>query len=185
MFSMPSPPVGSSRGKKGISQLVLHRKEQGKLSACVCFEHLEHQAQNKRNHLPLSEHWLQEGSFHPSLFACLVPSPPSSQRPAALPLCSPFLGLCLAAGELWSLLAPHLPPSTLVSFLLQNFNIYKRLFVEMVNAPGRNCAEAYSGWAELRDVLLALVSMALAPCLLSSLGGLTQQGEEPVSRQVT
>ncbi|XP_036261104.1 intraflagellar transport protein 172 homolog isoform X2 [Molothrus ater] len=38
----------------------------------------------------------------------------------------------------------------------QNFNIYKRLFVEMVNAPGRNCAEAYSGWAELRDVLLAL-----------------------------
>ncbi|XP_058656852.1 intraflagellar transport protein 172 homolog isoform X2 [Ammospiza caudacuta] len=38
----------------------------------------------------------------------------------------------------------------------QNFNIYKRLFVEMVNAPGRNCAEAYAGWAELRDVLLAL-----------------------------
>uniref|UniRef100_A0A8C5J9F3 Intraflagellar transport protein 172 homolog n=1 Tax=Junco hyemalis TaxID=40217 RepID=A0A8C5J9F3_JUNHY len=38
----------------------------------------------------------------------------------------------------------------------QNFNIYKRLFVEMVNAPGRNCAEAYTGWAELRDVLLAL-----------------------------
>ncbi|XP_074392344.1 intraflagellar transport protein 172 homolog isoform X2 [Zonotrichia albicollis] len=38
----------------------------------------------------------------------------------------------------------------------QNFNIYKRLFVEMVNARGRNCAEAYAGWAELRDVLLAL-----------------------------
>ncbi|RLV86206.1 hypothetical protein DV515_00015928 [Chloebia gouldiae] len=38
----------------------------------------------------------------------------------------------------------------------QNFNIYKRLFVEMVNAPGMNCAEAYSSWAELRDVLLAL-----------------------------
>uniref|UniRef100_H0ZWS4 Intraflagellar transport protein 172 homolog n=1 Tax=Taeniopygia guttata TaxID=59729 RepID=H0ZWS4_TAEGU len=38
----------------------------------------------------------------------------------------------------------------------QNFNIYKRLFVEMVNAPGMNCAEAYSSWAELRDVLLTL-----------------------------
>ncbi|KAM6123262.1 intraflagellar transport protein 172 homolog [Pterocles gutturalis] len=38
----------------------------------------------------------------------------------------------------------------------QNFNIYKRLFVEMVNAPGMNCAEAYSSWAELRDVLFQL-----------------------------
>uniref|UniRef100_A0A8C3Y295 Intraflagellar transport protein 172 homolog n=1 Tax=Catharus ustulatus TaxID=91951 RepID=A0A8C3Y295_CATUS len=38
----------------------------------------------------------------------------------------------------------------------QNFNIYKRLFVEMVNAPGMNCAEAYSSWADLRDVLLSL-----------------------------
>ncbi|KAF4795993.1 hypothetical protein TURU_088441 [Turdus rufiventris] len=38
----------------------------------------------------------------------------------------------------------------------QNFNIYKRLFVEMVNAPGMNCAEAYSSWADLRDMLLSL-----------------------------
>lgn len=38
----------------------------------------------------------------------------------------------------------------------QNFNIYKRLFVEMVNASGMNCAEAYSSWAELRDMLLSL-----------------------------
>uniref|UniRef100_A0A669PJU1 Intraflagellar transport protein 172 homolog n=1 Tax=Phasianus colchicus TaxID=9054 RepID=A0A669PJU1_PHACC len=38
----------------------------------------------------------------------------------------------------------------------QNFNIYKRLFVEMVNAPGMNCAEAYSSWADLRDVLFSL-----------------------------
>ncbi|NWI06050.1 IF172 protein, partial [Tichodroma muraria] len=38
----------------------------------------------------------------------------------------------------------------------QNFNIYKRLFAEMVNAPGMNCAEAYSSWADLRDMLLSL-----------------------------
>ncbi|POI27903.1 hypothetical protein CIB84_008347, partial [Bambusicola thoracicus] len=38
----------------------------------------------------------------------------------------------------------------------QNFNIYRRLFVEMVNAPGMNCAEAYSSWADLRDVLFSL-----------------------------
>ncbi|XP_054675420.1 intraflagellar transport protein 172 homolog isoform X4 [Grus americana] len=38
----------------------------------------------------------------------------------------------------------------------QNFNIYKRLFVEMVNASGMNCAEAYSSWADLRDVLFHL-----------------------------
>ncbi|XP_064911402.1 intraflagellar transport protein 172 homolog isoform X1 [Columba livia] len=38
----------------------------------------------------------------------------------------------------------------------QNFNIYRRLFVEMVNAPGMNCAEAYSSWADLRDVLFRL-----------------------------
>lgn len=39
---------------------------------------------------------------------------------------------------------------------MQNFNIYKRLFVEMVNAPGMNCAEAYSTWADLRDFLFSL-----------------------------
>uniref|UniRef100_A0A8C0IIW3 Intraflagellar transport protein 172 homolog n=1 Tax=Bubo bubo TaxID=30461 RepID=A0A8C0IIW3_BUBBB len=38
----------------------------------------------------------------------------------------------------------------------QNFNIYKRLFVEMVNASDMNCAEAYSSWADLRDVLFHL-----------------------------
>ncbi|KFO82193.1 Intraflagellar transport protein 172, partial [Cuculus canorus] len=38
----------------------------------------------------------------------------------------------------------------------QNFNIYKRLFVEMVNASGMNCAEAYSSWANLRNVLFHL-----------------------------
>ncbi|KAG8430927.1 hypothetical protein GDO86_019734 [Hymenochirus boettgeri] len=35
----------------------------------------------------------------------------------------------------------------------QNFNIYKRIFVEMVNADGLNRADAYHTWADLRDVL--------------------------------
>ncbi|XP_030054442.1 intraflagellar transport protein 172 homolog [Microcaecilia unicolor] len=38
----------------------------------------------------------------------------------------------------------------------QNFNIYKRIFVDMVNASGMNCAEAYHSWADLRDVLYSL-----------------------------
>ncbi|XP_053107178.1 intraflagellar transport protein 172 homolog isoform X2 [Hemicordylus capensis] len=38
----------------------------------------------------------------------------------------------------------------------QNFNIYKRLFVEMVNVAEMNCAEAYRSWADLRDVLFSL-----------------------------
>lgn len=41
---------------------------------------------------------------------------------------------------------------------VQNFNIYKRLFVEMVNAANMNHTEAYSSWADLRDVLFNLVS---------------------------
>ncbi|XP_042302841.1 LOW QUALITY PROTEIN: intraflagellar transport protein 172 homolog [Sceloporus undulatus] len=38
----------------------------------------------------------------------------------------------------------------------QNFNIYKRLFVEMVNVGNMNSAEAYHSWADLRDVLFNL-----------------------------
>ncbi|CAI9571384.1 unnamed protein product [Staurois parvus] len=38
----------------------------------------------------------------------------------------------------------------------QNFNIYKRIFVEMVNAEGMNCAEVYHTWANLRDLLYSL-----------------------------
>ncbi|XP_048371540.1 intraflagellar transport protein 172 homolog [Sphaerodactylus townsendi] len=38
----------------------------------------------------------------------------------------------------------------------QNFNIYKRLFVEMVNVTGLNNAEAYRTWADLRDMLFNL-----------------------------
>uniref|UniRef100_A0A8D0H142 Intraflagellar transport protein 172 homolog n=1 Tax=Sphenodon punctatus TaxID=8508 RepID=A0A8D0H142_SPHPU len=42
----------------------------------------------------------------------------------------------------------------------QNFNIYKRLFVEMVNAPGMNSAETYHSWADLRNVLFNLVGVS-------------------------
>lgn len=48
-------------------------------------------------------------------------------------------------------LSPHsLPP-------LQNFNIYKRIFTDMVSSSGSNSAEAYHSWADLRDVLFNLV----------------------------
>ncbi|KAM3856962.1 intraflagellar transport protein 172 homolog [Vipera latastei] len=39
---------------------------------------------------------------------------------------------------------------------VQNFNIYKRLFMEMVNAANMNRPEAYHSWADLRDVLFNL-----------------------------
>lgn len=38
----------------------------------------------------------------------------------------------------------------------QNFNIYKRIFTDMVGSPGTNSAEAYHSWADLRDVLFNL-----------------------------
>uniref|UniRef100_A0A8C2A3K4 Intraflagellar transport protein 172 homolog n=1 Tax=Cyprinus carpio TaxID=7962 RepID=A0A8C2A3K4_CYPCA len=38
----------------------------------------------------------------------------------------------------------------------QNFNIYKRMFLELVSLRDRDCAEAYRMWANLRDVLLLL-----------------------------
>ncbi len=44
---------------------------------------------------------------------------------------------------------------------LQNFNIYKRMFLELVCLRDRDCAEAYRMWADLRDVLLLLVSSGL------------------------
>uniref|UniRef100_A0A9J8AZH0 Intraflagellar transport 172 n=1 Tax=Cyprinus carpio carpio TaxID=630221 RepID=A0A9J8AZH0_CYPCA len=39
---------------------------------------------------------------------------------------------------------------------LQNFNIYKRMFLELVSLRDWDCAEAYRMWANLRDVLLLL-----------------------------
>ncbi|XP_016326231.1 intraflagellar transport protein 172 homolog [Sinocyclocheilus anshuiensis] len=38
----------------------------------------------------------------------------------------------------------------------QNFNIYKRMFLEFVSLRDWDCAEAYRMWADLRDVLLLL-----------------------------
>uniref|UniRef100_A0A672S8A0 Intraflagellar transport protein 172 homolog n=1 Tax=Sinocyclocheilus grahami TaxID=75366 RepID=A0A672S8A0_SINGR len=38
----------------------------------------------------------------------------------------------------------------------QNFNIYKRMFLELVSLRDRDCAEAYRMWADLRDVILLL-----------------------------
>ncbi|KAG7460913.1 hypothetical protein MATL_G00203920 [Megalops atlanticus] len=38
----------------------------------------------------------------------------------------------------------------------QNFNIYKRMFLDLLSLPGRDGAEAYRMWAGLRDVLLLL-----------------------------
>uniref|UniRef100_A0A672S0Q9 Intraflagellar transport protein 172 homolog n=1 Tax=Sinocyclocheilus grahami TaxID=75366 RepID=A0A672S0Q9_SINGR len=38
----------------------------------------------------------------------------------------------------------------------QNFNIYKRMFLELVSLRDRDCAEAYQMWANLRDILLLL-----------------------------
>ncbi|CAL1585627.1 unnamed protein product [Knipowitschia caucasica] len=38
----------------------------------------------------------------------------------------------------------------------QNFNIYRRLFVDVVNLPHTDSVEGYRVWADLRDVLLQL-----------------------------
>ena len=45
-------------------------------------------------------------------------------------------------------------------YLWQNYNIYKRLVMELLSNPHMNQAEAYRNWADLRDVLLNLVSAA-------------------------
>ena len=39
----------------------------------------------------------------------------------------------------------------------QNFNIYKRIFQDVLAMPDTNTAKAYSLWAGLRDMLLDLV----------------------------
>ncbi|XP_053566907.1 LOW QUALITY PROTEIN: intraflagellar transport protein 172 homolog [Bombina bombina] len=50
-----------------------------------------------------------------------------------------------------SLYVQHGAPSN-----AQNFNIYKRIFVEMVSADAMNNADVYRAWADLRDVLYNL-----------------------------
>uniref|UniRef100_A0A672S1B2 Intraflagellar transport protein 172 homolog n=1 Tax=Sinocyclocheilus grahami TaxID=75366 RepID=A0A672S1B2_SINGR len=47
-------------------------------------------------------------------------------------------------------------PKSYMIHLLQNFNIYKRMFLELVSLRDRDCAEAYQMWANLRDILLLL-----------------------------
>ena len=39
----------------------------------------------------------------------------------------------------------------------QNFNIYKRIVVDILNKNGLRKAEAYRTWADLRDMLFDLV----------------------------
>lgn len=42
----------------------------------------------------------------------------------------------------------------------QNFNIYKRIVTDLVSMPGLGAADSYRTWADLRDVLFEIVSMA-------------------------
>jgi len=42
--------------------------------------------------------------------------------------------------------------------LLQNFNIYKRIFMDVLQLPNTNKPEAYKLWSDLRDMLCDLVS---------------------------
>jgi hypothetical protein len=39
----------------------------------------------------------------------------------------------------------------------QNYNIYKRIAVDMFSMSGLNGPEAYSSWSQLRNILLSLV----------------------------
>lgn len=39
----------------------------------------------------------------------------------------------------------------------QNFNIYKRIFSDVINMRGLDKPEAYHTWGELRDVMFDLV----------------------------
>ena len=45
--------------------------------------------------------------------------------------------------------------------VLQNYNIYKRIFSDMMNRRDMNKPEAYKSWAELRDMMSDLVSTFL------------------------
>lgn len=42
-------------------------------------------------------------------------------------------------------------------FHYQNFNIYKRIFSDVINMRGLDKPEAYHTWGELRDVMFDLV----------------------------
>ena len=40
----------------------------------------------------------------------------------------------------------------------QNFNIYKRLFLDLINIPDTDGPDSYRTWADLRTLLLQLVN---------------------------
>ena len=42
--------------------------------------------------------------------------------------------------------------------IFQNFNIYKRIFSDLINMKDLNKPESYRTWADLRDMLVDLVS---------------------------
>lgn len=46
---------------------------------------------------------------------------------------------------------------SIISLLLQNFNIYKRIVSDVLSQAGLNKPEAYRVWADLRDMLFDLV----------------------------
>jgi len=46
----------------------------------------------------------------------------------------------------------------LMLLLLQNFNIYRRIFMDVLQLPNTNKPEAYKLWSDLRDMLCDLVS---------------------------
>lgn len=45
-----------------------------------------------------------------------------------------------------------------MTLAFQNFNIYKRLFLDVINLPDTDGPDCYRMWADLRSFLLQLVS---------------------------
>lgn len=45
-----------------------------------------------------------------------------------------------------------------MTLAFQNFNIYKRLFLDVINLPDTDGPDSYRTWADLRSFLLQLVS---------------------------
>ena len=44
-------------------------------------------------------------------------------------------------------------------FRFQNFNIYKRIFTDLINMKDLNKPESFRTWADLRDMFMDLVSL--------------------------
>jgi len=52
-----------------------------------------------------------------------------------------------------------------VLLVLQNFNIYQRIFTDVLQLPNTNNSAAYNLWSDLRDVLCDLVSTVILALL--------------------